>query len=249
MKSFLPSSHAFPPCFAQQHRRRVRLAGLALLLAASLASLQFSLQRARAQFVTPPAMRSSLARLSDDVSIHAAGRGAPLVNLSDGHSLIAAYEGPAELISALEQGKVRPLSLASADFDEDGVPDLVSGYAHDGAGIVTAHRGNVDAIYPNAPVAQQRRAAGQFTDAPFLSPAQVFQVAATPDFIGTGDFDGDGHWDLIVVSHGGRVIHLLAGDGRGRFQQDVEIKLPGTVTAVSTGEVNRADGLTDIVVG
>jgi hypothetical protein len=49
---------------------------------------------------------------------------------------------------ALTENQAQPRSLASADFDEDGVPDLVSGYAYAGRGIVTIHRGNVDSIYP-----------------------------------------------------------------------------------------------------
>ena len=42
------------------------------------------------------------------------------------------------------------LALATADFDEDGVPDLVAGFGDSaGAGGVNIQRGNVDAIYPN----------------------------------------------------------------------------------------------------
>ncbi|MBM4461609.1 MAG: hypothetical protein FJ011_28275 [Chloroflexi bacterium] len=55
-------------------------------------------------------------------------------------------------------GQIEPLSLAAADFDRDGVPDLAAGYASSpdeggrmGAGILTLRRGNVDAIYPTAP--------------------------------------------------------------------------------------------------
>jgi hypothetical protein len=65
--------------------------------------------------------------------------------------VLAAYEGEARLVEALENNQARPLSLASADFDEDGVLDLVSGYAGPGGGIATLLRGNVDSIYPNAP--------------------------------------------------------------------------------------------------
>jgi hypothetical protein len=37
------------------------------------------------------------ARMSDDVSVHAAGRGNPWINLSDGHELITSYSGQQEL--------------------------------------------------------------------------------------------------------------------------------------------------------
>src|SRR5437870_2734022 len=79
----------------------------------------------------------------------------------DGNNIPTFYTGPAELEVALQQNLARPLTLASADFDEDGVPDLVSGYDNSNAGILTLHRGNVDSIYPNSPQAQQRKASGE----------------------------------------------------------------------------------------
>src|SRR5438093_810196 len=133
-----------------------------------------------------------LARLSKTISVHAAGRGNPTINLSDGHDLLTSIVGPEELRSVLEQNQAEPLSLASADFDEDGVPDLVSGYAYNGEGIVTLLRGNVDSIYPNAPEAQARRANGTFTEAPFLSPGRSFETPSAADFVAAGDFDGGG---------------------------------------------------------
>jgi hypothetical protein len=56
----------------------------------------------------------------------------------------------------------RPTTLASADFDEDGMPDLVVGYASESGGAVVLHRGNVDAVYPNTPEQRRRRAEGVF---------------------------------------------------------------------------------------
>src|SRR2546428_11805024 len=191
---------------------------------------------------------AKLARLSETVSIHAAGRGNPTINLSDGHDLLTSYVGPDELRQALEENLAEPLSLASADFDEDGVPDLISGYAHNGQGIVTLLRGNVDSIYPNAPEAKQRKANGTFTDAPFLSPAQVFSAPVAADFIGTGDFDGDSHWDVVVGSRTHSSLYLLSGDGHRGFALTREIPLPGVITAMTTGEINRRDGLDDVVV-
>src|SRR5882672_5355262 len=190
-----------------------------------------------------------LARLNETVSVHAAGRGNPTINLSDGREVLTSYVGPPELRVALEQNLASPLSLASADFDEDGVPDLVGGYSYNGQGVVSLLRGNVDSIYPNAPEAKQRKADGTFTDAPFLSPAGVFAAPIAADFIGAGDFDGDSHWDVVVGSRTASALYLLSGDGHGGFQPAKEIQLPGNLTAMTTGEINRADGLTDVVVG
>ncbi|MFY9556730.1 MAG: FG-GAP-like repeat-containing protein, partial [Blastocatellia bacterium] len=189
------------------------------------------------------------AALSERVSVQAAGRGNPWINLSDGHELITSYLGPAELVQALERNEAQGLSLASADFDEDGVPDLISGYAGPQSGIVTLMRGNVDSIYPNAPQAKQRKAEGAFTDAPFLAPAFVFEVPEAADFIGTGDFDADGHWDVVAAARGGNDLWFFRGDGQGSFGEAIRIDLHGRVTNLITGEINRADGLADIVVG
>jgi hypothetical protein len=150
---------------------------------------------------------------------------------------------------ALEQNRAEARSLASADFDEDGVPDLVSGYAGPDGGIVTIHRGNVDSIYPNAPEAKQRKAEGTFTDAPFLSPALVFSVPEAVDFVGAGDFDGDSHWDVVAARKGGDKLHLLSGDGKGGLGPAKQIEVAGGVTAMAVGEINRRDGLDDVVVG
>src|SRR5438067_2371488 len=110
----------------------------------------------------------ALARLSEQMSVRATKQGGSYVNMADGRAVLTAYTGAPELVSALQQNQVTPTTLTTADFDEDGVPDLVSGYAMSDGGIVTILRGNVDAIYPHAPEAQARRAAGTFTAAPFL---------------------------------------------------------------------------------
>src|SRR5437660_2108472 len=189
------------------------------------------------------------ARLNEHASIRKIGPHDPRLSLANGHDLLSTYQGPAKLQRALEQNEAQALSLASADFDEDGVPDLVSGYAYDGRGIITVHRGNVDSIYPNTPEARQRKANGTFTAAPFLSPALALELEAAADFLGTGDFDADGHWDIVFAARGGMALHFLPGDGKGGFGPEKEIRLVGGVTALVTGEINRADGLTDLVVG
>src|SRR5262245_60088568 len=181
------------------------------------------------------------------ITVHAAGRGYPWLNLRDGVELPTAYTWAER--SAVELGVTQPLALAAGDFDEDGVPDLVCGYEGPGGGLLTLHRGNGDALYPHSPEAQQRKAEGTFTDSPFLSPARVFDVPEVPEFLGTGDFDADGHGDVVVAAYGGKVPYWLAGDGQGGCGTAQHIELPGTVTALVTGEMNRADGLMEVVVG
>ena len=136
------------------------------------------------------------------------------------------------------------MALASADFDEDGVPDLVSGYAAgDGTGMVTVHRGNVNSLWPygaaivNGPPPE------------FLPNAKVFSLPEQPDFVGVGDFNADGHWDIVAARRGSNSMWILLGDGHGNFGAPQRVQLTGGVTALVTGEMNRADGLNDIVVG
>jgi len=142
----------------------------------------------------------------------------------------------------------RPLALAAADLDEDGVPDLISSYAGPESGTLIIHRGNLDAIYPFGPEAHERRARGTFTDSPFLSPARIIEVPNNPEFLGVGDFDGDGHFDVVIAERASKFLYLLPGDGKGGLGEVQEIGLPGRVTAFVTGEVNRPDGLADLVV-
>jgi Raf kinase inhibitor-like YbhB/YbcL family protein len=190
------------------------------------------------------------------IPVRAAGRGNPWVNLADGTVLPTIYSGPTALVDALGAGQAQPLSLAAGDFDRDGVPDLVAGYLlppgrgdRGGAGLLTLHRGNVDAIYPNSPQAQQRKAEGTFTDVPFLSPARVFALPVVPDFLGAGDFNADGNQDLVTTARGGELLHWLPGDGKGGFGAAQVVKLSGKVTTLVVGEINRPDGLDDVVVG
>ena len=155
----------------------------------------------------------------------------------------------AKLSSAPESESGQPLALASADFDEDGVPDLITSYASAQGGQVSVRRGNVDAIYPNSPEAQARRQRGEFTTAAFLPGSKSFGVPEPADLIGAGDFDADGHWDVVTAHTGGTKLYWLRGDGRGNFEKAQTIELGGAVTALVTGEINRADGLTDVAVG
>ena len=72
----------------------------------------------------------------------------------------------------MRRDDLEPLSLVASDLDEDGTQDLIAGYATSTGGLLMIYRGNPDAIYPNSKEAQERKRAGTFTDAPFLSPAQ-----------------------------------------------------------------------------
>ncbi|HEX3742807.1 MAG TPA: Ig-like domain-containing protein [Bryobacteraceae bacterium] len=162
----------------------------------------------------------------------------PFLNLSEGRSVATRYRG-----GSFSTSGARALSTAAGDFDEDGVPDLVSGFAtRAAAGAVTVHRGNVDALWPYGAL--------RGTDPPaFLPDARVFSLPEPPDFLAAGDFDADGHSDIAAAHAGSRTLYWLKGDGHGGFAEAQAIALAGTVTSMTWGDINRADGLTDLIVG
>ncbi|HVQ38769.1 MAG TPA: FG-GAP-like repeat-containing protein, partial [Pyrinomonadaceae bacterium] len=247
----------------------VSLLAAALILVQSLGSIRGWTAAADANSKGGSQTGETLARarVSDQITLRATGRSGQWINLRDGHDLITAYTGTSGLEWALQTNQARPLALATGDFDEDGVPDLISSYAcvscssemtssntaskdaGRDAGLFTLLRGNVDALYPNTPEAHQRKAAGEFTHAPFLGPGVVIGSAIQPDFLGAGDFDADGHLDVVMAARGSAKLYWLAGDGHGGFGRARSVTLPGTVSSLLTGEINRADGLADIVVG
>ncbi len=191
--------------------------------------------------------------LASAVSARAAGRGNPWITLRDGHRAPADYQGSSTLVPQLRDSQMRPVALASADFDEDGVPDLVAGYAGTKDGVISIQRGDVDAIFPNTSEAiahreQLRAPNADDIQSPFFATSRVFDVRGAPQFIGTGDFDADGHRDVVVAETGASALVLLPGDGVGGFTPARSIALPGVVTALVTGDANRMDGLADVIV-
>jgi uncharacterized repeat protein (TIGR01451 family) len=154
------------------------------------------------------------------------------------------YTGPEELARSLRQRSARPSALASGDFDQDGIADLIAGYADSDGGVICFMRGNANAVFP----ASRREEPTNFTDTPFLSTASLFALPEAPDFIGFGDFDGDHHLDIVTAARGGSSLLLLPGDGQGSFGSVRRIELSGKVTAIVRGNPDRGRGLTYLAV-
>lgn len=175
----------------------------------------------------------SVTNLESAVTVYKSSVHSPSLSLCEGHALIAGG-------TQLAQGQ--PKALASGDFDEDGVPDLVSGFALGKSGLITIHRGNIHALWPYGAAALDGPPAAFFPD------ARTFTLPEPADLIAVGDFDADGHWDVVVAHLGSTSLYFLRGDGRGGFATPKRISLDGNITAMISGEMNRPDGLADLIV-
>ena len=187
--------------------------------------------------------RKTVETMNGPVTVNVTGTGRYRIALTDPVALpsIAAAE-------KASGASAEPMSLAKGDFDGDGMQDLAVGYAAGTGGTLSLYKGNADALYPYSRAAKAHRANGTFSDLPFLSTGISVDLPCRPDFLAAGDFNLDGHEDLLVAEKGGQRLVLLAGDGQGGFSAPQVISLPGTVTDMAAGFFGRA-GQIDAVVG
>ncbi len=132
--------------------------------------------------------------------------------------------------------------LRSADFNEDGIPDIVN------PGLAIGHwdANNVTVLLGNGKCGFQP------------APGSPFPAGAEPWMVAVGDMNGDGNPDLVITPLGAEVkdskqiaATVLLDDGKGRFSPMkgspfplTGIKNPG---GVATGDFN-GDGVEDFVV-
>lgn len=179
--------------------------------------------------------------------------------------------------------------LTTADVNQDGKPDLcgiignrVAIRLGDGTGKLAAPRTftagiglnallmadvngdkRLDAITANFGQSGQRATQGLFVHlgdgtGNFAAPTRK-QVIGRPINIVNGDFNGDGRFDLAVVSDPGtdkrpnvrsknRSLTVLLGDGTGQFKSIQPIELVDQTEEIAAADFNN-DGKTDVVVG
>jgi uncharacterized repeat protein (TIGR01451 family) len=167
------------------------------------------------------------------------------VKFRDAAEVRAEYFGDVAAIRKLDSGAVRPVSIASADFDRNGTPDVVIGYAAGSGGLLSLQRGNPDAFAPTDDSVFVRLQQGYDPES-LLPAATVLEVPEAPDFLVAGTFGSE---QGVLFARKGGALYLLPGDARGGFGAPREISLPGPVTALSAGEFRSADGYTDVAVG
>jgi hypothetical protein len=118
--------------------------------------------------------------------------------------------------------------LSGGDFDEDGTLDVVATYADSSES--TDVGGFAIVIVPGFTA---------LDDEAVFGPATRQAIA--------GDFNGDGHQDVVVASRTTGNVRLYLGDGTGAVTFDSELALPGDGTLqIAAFDLDR-DGASDLV--
>jgi hypothetical protein len=119
----------------------------------------------------------------------------------------------------------RTRSVAVADLNRDGIPDLA--VANQNSDTVSVLLGNGD---------------GSFHNAPDLA------TGIGPYAVAVADLNGDGIPDLVAVNSGSNSVGVLLGNGDGTFHNAVNFPVGPYPEPVAIGDVN-GDGKPDLVVG
>jgi FG-GAP-like repeat len=122
------------------------------------------------------------------------------------------------------------------DVDGDGRADLV---------LVTLGPNGVQSSPTYVPVIRHGQTGGTFSAS---SPLVSFSLPISPSMVLAGDFNGDGHTDLILFGaegNSGAEYQVLLNDGKGNFSAAGSGTLPNTdIAPVVVGDFNH-DGILD----
>jgi len=118
-----------------------------------------------------------------------------------------------------------PSNVVTADFNNDGIPDIVGPMPNTSS--ITVALGNNQTGF---------------------SAANDFVVGASPRGVTVGDFNRDGEIDLAVTTATARLLNILIGDGEGNFTLTDSYPVGIAPNKIETADFNN-DGWLDLVVG
>ena len=119
-------------------------------------------------------------------------------------------------------------AFTTADFNEDGIVDVVH----------AQNRGELHLW----------KGAHELNSKISFESQTVFAVPFRPDHLASGDFDADGHFDLVVTSPGSRSLFWIFGNGKGEFKSTAETFLAEPIEELSVVDTIRKDGLADVFI-
>lgn len=143
----------------------------------------------------------------------------------------AAPHGPDGRVIGLAALGARPLSLAGDDFNHDGYPDFVAGYATNSGGLLVVYLASLEAFAPQSSQSIKGIARGEFPE-PFSGGAAI-PIPVAPEILAVGDFNRDGNADILFAAQGGGQFYVLPGDGAGNFGAAQSFPVPGGITALA----------------
>jgi hypothetical protein len=205
-----------------------------------------------------------------------AGLAAPALLVALGVALVfvaaAAAAGSAPIFQQYQQFAVGSLpdSVAIADLDRDGRPDLVTANHEgnsvsvllgNGGGTFQARQdyatgsgpvsvaagdlngdGNPDIVTVNETDVSVLLGNGDGT----VQAANDYPTGSMPDAVAVGDLNGDGRPDIVTANLNGGSVSVLLGNGDGTFQVNHDYATAPYPGSVAVGDLN-GDGRPDIV--
>jgi len=146
------------------------------------------------------------------------------------------YSSPGLPAGTFAVGK-SPHSVAVADINGDGHPDIVTANSGDTA---NGYAGTVSVLLGNGD--------GQFRPDPNSSPrlpAGTFAVGKQPFSVVVADF-GNGHPDIVTANYGANTVSVLLGNGDGKFQDAQSFAVGSGPESVAVADLT-GDGRPDLV--
>jgi hypothetical protein len=146
-----------------------------------------------------------------------------------------ATSGLAWAVSQTPGTDTNPDSIATGDFNGDGVPDLA--VANCTASFSFTQEGSLTILLGN----------GDGTFSPGVN--SPLTVGRCPNAVVAGDFNGDGKTDLAVLNLQDQYVTILLGSGNGTFKKVAQSPITGWALpqAMAVGDFN-GDGNLDLVV-